>query len=99
MEYASAAAFLLSQAESHPLCGSHMCFPSLPPCLTSPSVNQSPSPLRPLGDSNDTALPLWGLGMGTRCNLCLHKVNLSAGSEARSLAGGVGVSAAAGMVQ
>lgn len=62
MEYASAAAFLLRQAESHLLCGSHMCFPSLSPSLTSLCINQSLSRLRPLGDSNDTALPSGGWG-------------------------------------
>lgn len=72
MEYASAAAFSsLSGREpsfvwfphvlSIPLALSPSVYVCV--CLTSLCINQSPSPLRPLGDSNDTALsPSGGWG-------------------------------------
>lgn len=79
-------------AKSHLLCS----FPhvlSIPPPASFPpslSILINPSPLCPLGDSNNTALPLQGPGDGPRCNLCLHKVNLA---EDGKVVARVGVSA------
>lgn len=61
-EYACAAAFLVSGREPS-FVWLHTCAFHLSAGLTSPPVNQSPSHLRPLGDSNDTAVPLWGRGV------------------------------------
>lgn len=60
MEYASAAALLLRQRAIFcvvPTCAFHLSLD-----LTSFCINQSLSPVRPLGDSNDTALPSGGWG-------------------------------------